>query len=71
MGLRKGSSEKRIMFDHGHERHVIHERNDQILRAQPRRFIAAPAINAGKWTGADLKKLRAARGVGRPVNRKP
>jgi hypothetical protein len=66
MGLGRGSSEERIMYDHETDRRVIRERNGKKLRAQPRRFLAAPALYSGKWNGADMKAIRHDHGVGRP-----
>jgi hypothetical protein len=66
MGLGRGSSEERIMYDHHTDRHPIRVRHGKTLRAQPRRFLAAPALYSGKWTGADMKAIRHEHGVGRP-----
>ena len=60
------NSEERIMHDHNTERHVIRTRGARTLRAQPRKFIAAPALYSGKYNGEDIRKIRAAHGVGRP-----
>jgi hypothetical protein len=67
MGLKKGSSEERIMHDHNTERHVIRTRGDRTLRAQPRRFLAQPVVFDGKYNGEDIRRIRAVHGVGRPV----
>lgn len=60
------NSEERIMLDHQRERRVIRVRNGKVFRAQPRRFLAAPALYEGKWNGAEMKAIRHAHGVGRP-----
>jgi hypothetical protein len=60
------NSEERIMLDHQTERHVIRTRGARTLRAQPRRFLAAPALYSGKYNGQDMRDIRKAHGVGRP-----
>ena len=60
------NSEERIMHDHETERHVIRTRGARTMRAEPRKFVAAPILMRGKWTGSDMRTIRREHGVGRP-----